>query len=182
MSLLRLFLVLLSPFAVFAEEEEATTTEAATVELEKFGEIGEHNYEAYLNKAMEGLFWVCFGTNPKSWKEDMEKKKPLFETLSGHEKWGRYPFVYLNMETPDQYEDSGCQKDKTTIVFQTGSLDDEEAPFFRKVLEKADDITEEVVTSFMQDVLDGKIDAVDTLDLDDAKEEAGGVDMNDEEI
>eukprot|EP00746_Dinoflagellata_sp_MGD_P162267 gnl/MRDRNA2_/MRDRNA2_89743_c0_seq1.p1 gnl/MRDRNA2_/MRDRNA2_89743_c0~~gnl/MRDRNA2_/MRDRNA2_89743_c0_seq1.p1 ORF type:complete len:179 (+),score=69.14 gnl/MRDRNA2_/MRDRNA2_89743_c0_seq1:90-626(+) len=178
MSLLSLFLVLLSPYALFAEEAEEEEAKAP-VELKLFDEIGEDNYEAYLEKAKEGLFWVCFGAKPAAWKEEMEKKRPVFEALAKSEKWGKYPFVYLNMETPDQYEDSGCVKDKVTTVFQTGSLEDEEAPFFRKVMDTADEITEEVVSTFMQEVLDGKVEAVDTLD--DEPDDAP-VDMNDEEI
>jgi len=158
---------------LFAEEEAKAT------EILPFDEIGENNYEAYVAKAKEGLSWVCF--HPKSYKEDVEKHRATFESLAKSDKWGKYPFVYLNMETPDQYEDSGCEKNKVTIVFQTGSLEDEEAPFFRKVLETADEITEELVSTFMQEVLDGKIEAHDTLD-DDEDGADSGADMTDEEM
>jgi len=142
--------------------------------LPQFGEIGEHNYEPYLQKKRQGMFWVCF--NPESFQDDARKHKAVFTELATM--YTDYNFVYTDTKEYAEHvkEELGCSE-FPTIVLQLGNPEQEkEMQRFKMVLTESP-ILVRTVASFIDDVRAGRSDpddGLDELDEGDEEEEARG--------
>lgn len=138
--------------------------------LPRFGEIGEHNYEAYLTKNHEGMFWVCF--SPDSFQEDARQYKAVFTELAT--RYPHYHFVFTDTKEYAEHvkEELGCVE-FPTVVLQMGKWENGlELPRFKKALRESP-ILVDTVASFIEGVLAGAVepdDGLDDLDASDAEE------------
>jgi len=121
--------------------------------LPRWGEVTAANYEGYLPKTHKGMFWGCF--DPARFHEDAEKFAGVFQEVANV--YTQFPFVYADTkEHKEHIKDAlGCTE-FPTIVLQLGDIpNDEEKTFNLHVKENA--LTAGAVTSFIEDVLAGKM-------------------------
>lgn len=169
--------------------EEKVSEFAAKARIPLFGQITEDNFEIYVEKAKDGLFWVCF--DPTKSKDDVPKYSPSLAKAA--EVNSEYPFVWLDITEFEAHakEELGCST-YPTIVLQRGDLlgereDTKVEKFVRSFSEKPEELTTEAVSEFFADVKSGKLEAapepdgLEELDADDAEDD-GGDDEKQEEL
>lgn len=157
-------------------DAEALTTWAKSERQPMFGQIGEDNFEIYMESAKNGLFWVCF--DPKD--SDAQVAKYASKMVDAASKQGetKYPFVWLNTAEFEEHakEELGC-KDFPTIVLQRGDLlseaeDAKVEKFVRSFAAEPAKLDETAVSSFFADIESGALkpeeqpDGLDELDED----------------
>merc|ERR1712216_836361 len=133
--------------------------------LPLFGQIGEDNYEPYLARSDKGIVWACF--QPESFKDDAARHLATFREVAAA--FPQFPVVYTDTKEYEEHvkEELGCV-DFPTLVVQLGNLTaGHDTKRYRKILLE-EEITGQALSSWIQSVVDGKVDEDDGLDeLDD---------------
>jgi protein disulfide-isomerase A1 len=135
--------------------------------LPPFGEIGEDNYEPYLQKSGQGIIWACF--HPDSFREDAARHMAAFREVAAATP--HLPVVYTDTKEYEEHvrDELGCT-DFPMLVVQLGNLTaGDEAKRYKKIL-LAEEMNSKALTTWVQSVLDGKVeedDGLEELDEDD---------------
>lgn len=138
--------------------------------LPPWGEIGEENFDLYLAHAPTGMVWACL--EPLTFRISAGNLAPVFEALV--DSFPALRFVFFDAALYKNHAENklGCER-FPTIVVQLGNMtnyEDTNIKHYSMAFATDRDITEEVVSAWVQDVLDGTIEE-DANDEDDEEDD-----------
>jgi len=131
--------------------------------LPAFGEVDDENYAGYLQRATEGMLWVCF--HPDSFIDDTTRYLSVFKKVATE--FRQFPTACLDTRVYQEHvkEELGVT-DFPAVVLQVGNLasEDSETPKRYRLQLAPEGITTEAVSTWISEVLAGKVEEDEELE------------------
>jgi len=126
-------------------------------QLPLFWAINDDNYEAYMQRATEGMLWVVF--NPDVFVDNATALKSVFEDVARD--FAQFPFVFIDASVYHQHvrEELGCDSFPEAVL-QLGDLSNETQPLTNYRLPLPDDarmVTQGLMKAWINAVIAGKV-------------------------